>query len=286
MSLRDDIEMLAATIGERNLARYASLRRAADYIASRLGTVERQAFDVDELRCENLIHEVQGSVRPKEIVVIGAHYDSVFGSPGANDNATGVAALLALAATVSKPARTVRFAAFVNEEPPYFTTEAMGSLVYARRCHERGEKIVAMLSLETIGFYSDAANSQAYPVPLSLIYPAVGNFIGFVSNVRSAGLLRRVVKSFRAHTDFPAESIAAPDLIPGIGWSDQWSFWQCGYPAVMVTDTALYRDPTYHTARDTPEHIDYDRLERVVEGLRGAVGDLSGGPSGRPYSSP
>ena len=224
-------------------------------------------------------HGVPGLLKD-EIVVIGAHYDTVSGSPGANDNGSGVAALLALARRfAARPvARTLRFVAFVNEEQPYFQTYAMGSRVYARRCGQRREKVVAAVSLETIGYFSDAAGSQKYPPLLSAVYPTTGNFIGFVSDLRSLPLVDRVTAAFRRRARFPSEKGAMPSALPGVGWSDHWSFWQEGYPAVMVTDTAPYRYPHYHLASDTPDKIDYDRLARVVDGLVGVVGELTQKP--------
>src|SRR5438128_912564 len=144
-------------------------------------------------------------------------------------------------------ARTVRFVAFVNEEGPFFQTDAMGSWVYARRSHARGEQIVAMLSIETIGFYSDVAGSQHYPFPFGLFYPRTGNFIGFVGNIASRALVQRSLAAFREHTALPSEGVAAPGSMTGIGWSDHWAFWHEGYPALMVTDTALFRYAPYHT---------------------------------------
>jgi len=228
---------------------------------------------------ENIEAVVAGSAAPGEIVVVGAHYDSVRGCPGANDNGTGVAAVLELASRFagSSRRRTIRFVAFVNEEPPWFQTPAMGSAVYANAARARGDRIVGMLSLETMGYYSDERGSQTYPPPLNLLYPDVGNFIGFVSNVRSARLLRRAARAFTARTPFPMRSAAAPAAIPGVGWSDQWSFWQAGYPGLMVTDTAPYRYPWYHTAQDTPDKISADRLAVVVDGLEHVVHVLAGG---------
>ncbi|MFN7972791.1 MAG: M28 family peptidase [Acidobacteriota bacterium] len=197
------------------------------------------------------------------------------GCPGANDSTTGVAALLSIArAPLDRPQRTLRLVFFVNEEPPHFQGPEMGSLVYARTSKERGERIVAMLSLETLGCYSDAPRSQAYPFPFSLIYPSTGNFVGFVGDVRSRHLVRRVIGTFRREAAFPSEGVAAPASIPGIGWSDQWSFWQQGYPAVMVTDTAPFRYGAYHTRDDTPEKCDLEKLARVATGLRAVVADL------------
>jgi Zn-dependent M28 family amino/carboxypeptidase len=201
----------------------------------------------------------------------------VLGAPGANDNGTGVAAMLALARRFSgqKPRRTLRFVAFANEEPPHFQTAEMGSVVYAQRSRERSENVVAMLSLETLGYYDDAQGSQVYPPPIGLFYPSTGNFVGFVSNVSSRKLLRDVVGDFRSHTRFPSEGAALPAVIPGVGWSDHWAFWQAGYPALMVTDTAPFRYPHYHTGADTPDKIDYERLARVVAGLERSIRRLA-----------
>jgi hypothetical protein len=202
----------------------------------------------------------------------------VSGSPGANDNASGVAGMLALARRFAgKPCgQTLRFVAFVNEEPPYFQTEEMGSFVYAKRCQERGDRIVGMISLETIAYFSDAPGSQRYPSPgLGLFYPSKGNFIGFASDTRSRSLLRTTVSAFRKTGKLPCEGASLPAAIPGIGWSDQWSFWQCGYPAIMVTDTAPFRYPHYHEPTDTPDKLDYDRFALVVSGMESVIKELA-----------
>lgn len=273
--LSEDVRMLSDVIGERHLIRIKELDASANFLDQSLRkagySVKRQTYSVDGAACHNLEAEIPGS---EEIVVIGGHYDSVMGSPGANDNATGAAAVLALAREFAgqKLGRTLRFVEFVNEEPPYFQTEQMGSLVYARACMARGEKIVAMLSLETMGFYSDAKGSQKYPFPFNWLYPSVGNFIGFVANRASNKLLKQVVQAYRSPV--PCQSVSTFEAVPGIGWSDQWSFWQVGYPGIMVTDTAPFRYPHYHTALDTPDKIDYTRLGQVVEGLVEVVNQI------------
>ena len=202
----------------------------------------------------------------------------MYGSPGANDNASAVAAVLAIARYFAdkETARTLRFVLFVNEEPPFFQTDHMGSLVYAKRCREKGDEIIAMLSLETIGFYSSQPKSQKYPFPFNLVYPSTGNFIGFVSNFSSRKLLHTVISSFRKNCKFPSQGGAIPEIIPGINWSDHWSFWQQDYPAIMVTDTAVFRYPYYHSPEDTPDKIDYDRLTRVVSGLQFVIAEIAG----------
>jgi hypothetical protein len=153
----------------------------------------------------------------------------------------------------------------------------MGSLQYARRCRERRENVVAMLSLETIGYYTDAPHSQSYPPLLGLTHPHTGDFIAFVADLHSRALVSAVEESFRRHADMPVEAAAYPGWLPGVGWSDQWSFWETGYRAVMATDTAHLRNPFYHSAQDTPETLDYGRFARVVAGIAGAVLELAGG---------
>ena len=277
--LRADVQKLAREIGERNMWHYAQLNAAADFIEdsfSRAGlTPRRHSYELHGQACHNIEVEIAGT-RP-DILLIGAHYDSVFGSPGANDNGSGVAAMLALARRFSntKTQHTMRFVAFVNEEAPYFLSGEMGSLVYAGRCKARGEKISAMISLETIGYFSDAPHSQTYPSPgLGMFYPKVGNFIGFVSNVHSRDLLRRVIALFRKHAKIPSEGAALPAFVPGVSWSDQWSFWRNGYAGIMVTDTAPFRYPHYHSANDTPDKLDYDRFTLVVSGMEKAIQGL------------
>jgi Zn-dependent M28 family amino/carboxypeptidase len=208
--------------------------------------------------------------------VIGAHYDTVYDCPGADDNTSGMAALLELARLLkgSHPARTVRFVAFVNEEPPWFQTDNMGSWVYAREAHRKKENIVAAVSLETVGMYSDVEGSQQYPEGFKSLYPSKGNFIAFIGDLGSHALVRDAVRSFRANSQIPSEGSAVPAWIAGVGWSDHWSFWQEGYPGIMVTDTAPFRNPNYHRPTDKPETLDYERMARVVHGLVGVVTDL------------
>jgi len=282
--LHSHVQTLAGQIGERNVFSHDRLVMAADYIGATLAgagyEARRQPFEVGGKICENVEAEVRGSQRPDDIIVIGAHYDSVQGSPGANDNASGVAAMLALARAFAKasPARTLRFVAFTNEEPPLFQTKYMGSRVYARRSRERGENIVLMLSLETIGYYSDEPGSQHLLFPLNLIYPSTGNFIAFVSNVENGFLVRQLVGSFRQVAQFPSEGGALWGLIPGVGWSDHWSFWEEGFPAVMVTDTALFRYPAYHSNADRPEFVQNERIARVVSGLLAVIAEMANAP--------
>ena len=194
-------------------------------------------------------------------IVVGAHYDTVRGSPGADDNASGVAVLIELARLVPSG---VRFVAFANEEAPYFLGPEMGSFVYAR---ERGAGVRAMFSLEMLGYYSDEKGSQRYPAPLSLFYPDRADFIAFVGDLGAARLVRKAIGIFREKAKFPSEGLAAPAFVPGVALSDHWSFRKHGYPAVMITDTAFYRNPHYHLPSDTPDRLDYERMARVTLGL-------------------
>ena len=279
--LRHDVERLATAIGERNTYTIRALIAAGDFIAEELKaagyTVEELSFETYGQPCRDIAVEPIGRRNPEQIVIVGAHYDTAEDCPGANDNASAVAALLALARRSygRTPDRTLRFVAFTNEEPPWFKTSEMGSLIYARRCQERGERIVAMLSLETMGYYSDAPGSQKYPLPFGLLYPSQGNFIGFVGSLSSRAFVRDVVGLFRRHVQFPSEGAALPAFIEPAGWSDHWAFWQIGCPALMVTDTAPFRYPFYHDPQDLPEKLDYARLARVVTGLAGVIDDLT-----------
>jgi len=278
--LRNHVEMLAGKIGERNVFHPSALRRAELYIRHEWEAqgypVRSYGYQVHELECSNLQAERAGGARADQIILLGAHYDSVIGSPGANDNASGVAALLELSRmfrTVA-PECAIRFVAFVNEEPPFFDSGSQGSRIYARLARDRGDQIRAMLSLETIGYYSESPGSQRYPALLGLFYPDTANFIAFVGNLGSRLLTTRLADAFSRSTDFPMERIATLAVIPGVSWSDHSSFWAQGYQAVMVTDTALYRYPFYHTRHDTPEKIRYGELARVTLALFSALRKL------------
>jgi len=271
--LRVHVMMLAEEIGPRNVFVPEALDAAARYIKEFWEEweyrVQVQEFRVNTVACRNLIAEIPGRSKPEEIIVLGAHYDTVSGSPGANDNGSGVAALLEISRLLrpERPGRTIRFVAFANEEPPLFKTSSMGSLVYSKACRKRRDVIAGMVCLETIGYYIDAEKTQGYPFPLSPFYPDRGNFVAVVGNLRSKSLVTSFSRMFMEETDFPVECGALPGLIPGIDWSDHWSFWRCGYRAVMVTDTALYRYPFYHSAQDTADKVDFRSLARVTSGI-------------------
>ncbi|MBM3271558.1 MAG: M28 family peptidase [Candidatus Sericytochromatia bacterium] len=282
--LRTRVRVIAGSIGERNLLKYGALKRARDFIEKELRAAglapERQSFHVGPLKVDNIETAIHGARLPEKILVVGAHYDTVFGCPGANDNGTGVVATLALAKVLAglSPACTVRLVFFVNEEPPFFHGEMMGSVVYARRCRERREKIIGMISLETLGYYSDEPGSQEFPDDeLAAKYPDQGNFVCFAGDAHSGPFVRKVHQAFVRHSDFPAEPlIASENEVPAVGYSDHWGFQQVGYPALMATDTAMFRYPHYHQKTDTPDKVDYDDLAIVVRGIAAAVQELAG----------
>ena len=279
--LRRDVDHLSVDIGERNLDRYPALQRAAEFVDQEFSAagyrVERQTYRTRDLDCHNLEVSRVGTTKPDEIVLVLAHYDSFKGTPGANDNASGMAGLLALARRCRdfQPARTLRFVAVTNEEPPYFQGESMGSWVYARRCRQRNENLVAVLSLETIGYFRTEPGSQQYPFPFGIFYPSHGDFIAVIGNVGSRQLVYRVVESFRRNAQMPSEGGAVPGEIDGVGWSDHWPFWQEGYAAVMITDTAPFRYPYYHEPEDLPDQLDFDVMARVVDGVASVVKELA-----------
>jgi len=280
--LRRDVAELAGRIGERNAEKKWELASAADWLAGELEragyAVVRDGHEIDGIAVQNLAVEVKGGRAGGEVVVVGAHYDSALGSPGANDNASGVAAVLALARRYhsASPERTLRFVLFAHEEPPHFQTDKMGSLLYAKGVAARGERVVAMLSLESVGVYSDAKGSQRYPKGLEGRFPDTGNFAAVVGNEASKALVTLVAEGLDARGSLPARGAALPDSVPEAGWSDHWSFWKIGVPAVMVTDTAGFRDAHYHQPSDTPARLDYERAARLVVGLESVIAELAG----------
>jgi Zn-dependent M28 family amino/carboxypeptidase len=256
--LRVHVETLARS--ERN----TDLETPARYIAAQLRDPRYQEFTSGGRKVKN-IETGAGAI------VVGAHYDTVPGSPGADDNASGVAALIEL----SRMSLAARFVAFANEEMPYYHTNEMGSQAWAQAARARGDDLRAMFSLEMLGCYSDAPGSQRYPPVVGWFYPDRANFIAFVGDLGARRLVKRAHKLFRKHSSFPSESLAAPAFVPGITRSDHWSFRLQGYPALMVTDTAYNRYPHYHRATDTPEKLDYARMAQVTLGLAAMIEELA-----------
>lgn len=266
-------------IGERNFVQYKKLEAAADYIFDKFKTYgykpENQFYAIGLKKYRNIIAEKKGN---DEIIIIGAHYDSAVGATGADDNASASAGLLELSQIIKtkNTKKTIRFVAFTNEEPPFFYTNEMGSSVYAEGISKNKENVVAMICLEMIGYYTEKEKSQKYPLDLlSLFYPSKGNFIGFVGNLPSAKLVRKTKKLFKRHSKFPVETLVAPTFLSAISLSDHSSFWKKGYKAIMVTDTAYYRNANYHTVSDTPDTLDYKSMAEVVDGLSKVIEDLS-----------
>ena len=284
LGLRAHVDAMSERIGERHLGRADSLASARDYILTTVRAVPGLKADqihVEDVgpagkHAENIVVELRGA--GAEVVVVGAHYDSAEGAAGADDNASGVAAALELLrrASTHRFERTCRFVLFANEEPPYFQTAGMGSLAHARASRQRGEHVSAMLSLESLGYYSDAEGSQRYPWPVGLLYPDRGDFVAFVGNLGSRSLVRDTIGAFRSTATVPSEGAALPAGIPGVGWSDHWAFWENGAAAVMVTDTAPFRNPNYHRASDRAATLDYLKLARVTLGLGRVVEELAG----------
>jgi len=279
--LESHVRMLAEDIGERNIYHPDALAEASTYIENiwqeQGYRVTPQTYEVEGIPCSNLEVTHAGITHPEQILLIGAHYDSVSGSPGANDNGSGVAALLEIARLLKgvETECTVRFVAFVNEESPFFFREQMGSMVYAREARKRNDDIRLMISLEMLGSYSERPRSQRYPPLFRFFYPDRANFIAFVSNLRSRRTLHRFSAAFRRHSQFPAEHIATFSWIPGVAWSDHLAFWRQGYRALMVTDTAFYRYSHYHAATDLPDELDYISMAAVTQGVAHAVASLA-----------
>jgi Zn-dependent M28 family amino/carboxypeptidase len=285
------VDMLAGVIGERHCWRYEHLLAAEKYVRDHLAAtgleVTEQVYEVMGKKVRNLIAEQKGTGREDEILVVGGHYDSVTPTPGADDNASAVAGVLETARQLAgrKFRQTIRYVSFVNEEPPFYKGENMGSLRYAKQCRARREKIVGMINLEMIGYFDDSPGSQQYPVlPRKWWLPRPekwlsdrGNFIVVCGDMKSFGLLRKFMGRFKkASGKFPTIAFPAPRWVEGPGMSDNWSFWECGYPALMVTDTSFFRNANYHTTKDTVETLCFPAMTRVVAGVAGAVAGMAG----------
>ncbi|MBI5610235.1 MAG: M28 family peptidase [Deltaproteobacteria bacterium] len=279
-ALRADVTYLAETIGERSLRVPPQLQASADWLAQQLRaagwTVTEIPYTCRGHTVRNLVAERRGTALPGEIVVLGAHYDSVERSPGADDNASGVAALLAVARALghSELPRTVRLVAFVNEEPPWFRGPLMGSRIVASAFAKAGDTLSDVLVLDAIGFYC-SGDCQAYPPPLSLFYPSEGRFVAFVGRIQDWWRLRHAVGLFRAAVPMPSEGLAAPRVVPGIDYSDHMAFWDVGYPGLLITDAPTYRNPAYHRSSDLPATLDWERLAWVTRGLIAVVRQLA-----------
>ncbi len=278
--LQTHVKMLSETFSPRDYTHTENLDRAADYIKRAFeqaqGAVREQPYKANGKSYRN-VRALFGPEK-KERIVIGAHYDVCQPYPGADDNASGVAGLLELAHLLNKAALPlpVELVAYTLEEPPFFRSEAMGSAVHANSLKQQNVQVRAMFSLEMIGYFSDEPGSQHFPNPiLRLFYPSRGNFIAVVGNFGQIGLVRKVKRAMRSTTLLPVHSINAPGWLPGIDFSDHLNYWRAGYPAVMITDTSFYRNENYHTAQDTAEKLDYNRMAKVVQAVYAAILNLS-----------
>lgn len=271
INLKKHVQVLAQDIGERNFQKYENLGRAAEYIFSQFKEYGympvKQCYTVESMKFANIVVKKSSAVSD-ELVVIGAHYDSVQYSPGADDNASGVAVLLELARYfVNREVKVnIEFVAFTNEEPPFFATAYMGSKVYADEKKKNNENIKGMICLEMVGFFSEAKNSQSYPAwLLKPFYPNKGNYIAFVSNFKSGEFKNKLAKAFKRNSELPVRTLSAPSFVTGVDFSDHRSFWENGYRAVMLTDTAFYRNRNYHSVSDTIDTLDFGKMAIVSE---------------------
>jgi Zn-dependent M28 family amino/carboxypeptidase len=280
------VDRLAGLIGPRHVGKPQALAAAASLIENELGdmgyTVARQTYQASGQNVANLVAELPGDKRKDEIVILGAHYDTVSTTPGADDNASAVAVLLEVARMMHgrRLPRTVRFLAFACEEMPHFRTGEMGSQMYARQCRELGERIKGMLCLEMVGYFTSETGIQQIPPSIPKIFrplfPQRGDFLAAVGNMRSVGLSWQFRRGFKQAVRFPLFSIALPEFFREIRLSDNSSFWDQGFPALMLTDTSFLRNPNYHLESDTPDTLDYKRMAEVVSGVTGGVCKVAG----------
>jgi Zn-dependent M28 family amino/carboxypeptidase len=279
--LEAHVRMLSETLAPRDEGHPENLDRAAAYLRKEFEranavAVSEQPFGVRGETYRNVIASF--GPRTKELIVVGAHYDTAGALPGADDNASGVAGLIELAYLFGRtpPAARVELVAFALEEPPYFRSPSMGSAVHAASLRAQGFAVRAMMSLEMIGYFNDQPDSQQYPVSaLKAFYPSQGNFIVVVGKMDQGRIVRRVKKAMSEASPLPVYSINAPRSIPGVDFSDHLNYWNEGYDALMITDTAFYRNPHYHTSADTPDTLDYPRMAMVVQGVYAAVLSLA-----------
>ena len=279
--LRAHVEELSVRIGPRSVLDYSKIEATRRYIAAELGGLGYdpvlQTYDYRGKPFSNVIVTIPGKAKRDETILVGAHYDTVDGTPGADDNASGVAVLLEICRLLKgfAPVRTLKMVFFVLEEPPVFRTEFMGSAVCAREAKAAGERISAMISLEMLGYYSEQKGGLAFPLPLmGRMFSTTPAFIAVVGNLDSKGLVLRIAESLKQGCDIPVETLAAPAFVPGVDFSDHRSFWKMGWPAVMITDTAFYRNPNYHGEGDTIATLDFDRMGRLLRGLVRTIEDL------------
>jgi len=255
--------------GDANLDITAAyIVRQFERAKGKTGNISEQTFTIDNKTYRNISLMWGEGKRPR--IVIGAHYDSFEGLPGADDNASGVAVLLEVAKLLTdrENKNDIELVAYSQEEPPYFGTENMGSYYHAKKLSDDKIDVILMISLEMLGYYSDTEGSQTYPVPgMNLIYPKKGDYVALVSNLPSMLKLRRAKQHMQSAINFPAYSLTAPGFVPGVMLSDQLWYWKFGMPAIMITDTAFYRNLSYHSEGDTMDRLDFNRMAKVGDGV-------------------
>jgi Zn-dependent M28 family amino/carboxypeptidase len=279
-NLKAHVQKISQDFFPRDSEHPENLSKVAHYILNELQQystdVAEQKYRVETKEFKNIIAKFGPST--KRVIVIGAHYDACEELPGADDNASGVAGLLELARYLKMhpPVHVaVQLVAYSTEEPPHFRTVGMGSVVHAQSLKTEGMEVLGMASLEMIGYFSEAAGSQSFPIPLlKLFYPSRGNFIAIVSNFDSYGLTGKFKKAMTGASDLPVYSMNGPSMLRGVDFSDHMNYWKLGYQAVMVTDTAFFRNEAYHTAQDTFDRLNYDKMAKVVEGVAAAIQSL------------
>ncbi len=242
------------------------------------GKTSRQSYEVSGEKFYNIL--MKFGQKSRETIIVGAHYDTAHGYPGADDNASGVAGLIELARLLSesddKLAVSIELVFFSLEEPPYFRTKSMGSFIHASSLAKNQQNVRVMIALDMIGYFSDDVGSQNFPVPLlNHIYPNRGDFIAVVADPRNMLTVRKIKHSFKTASDLPVYSINAPRFIQGIDFSDHLNYWNYGYKSVLVTDTSFNRNVAYHTEDDVADRLDYVRLGKVVQSVYRAVLDYS-----------
>jgi hypothetical protein len=260
---------------------YKQLRHCEEWIKQKWEAqgyvVKKHTYSVKGKEYSNLEMEIKGRTVPSEIIIISAQYDTLPDSPGANNNGSGMAILFQLSQLLKKhtPDRTLRLLNFVNEEDPFFGTEKMGSYQYAKRCHQQGEDIHVMLSLDALGIYKDEPGSQRLPFPFSMFYPDRGNFLAFIGDFGSRKYMVETTRGFKKGSSFPIKAGVVPKWVEEAGWSDHSSFWKFGYPGIMVTDTGGFRSAHHTTAEDTMEKLNLEAMSRIVIGMYTAVVHLT-----------
>ena len=293
-AIEKDLKFLTVEVGERNAWKYENLNKTADWIEGQFRemgyAVRRQSYQAthqkgpEEMKkflenkpFANIEAEFKGS--GDGIIVIGAHYDTVSGSPGADDNGSGIAVMLETARRMAgdRCKKTVRFVAFVNEENPFFNSEDRGSLVYAKSCKQKGERIDGAICFDMLGYFRDEKRTQGYPISAGKwVYGDRGNYVMFVGNLQSWDMTDRAARAFWEKASINCERFVYPDFIETDGSSDMASFWEMGYPAVLATDTAMFRNGMYHSYLDKMNVLDMDKLGRVGMGMLGVIRELAG----------